>query len=137
MELVIQDRISAFPALKSFLCTIPPNLLSLSFSTLSGVLPCQSSDPAAPETGDRLHTAALLHDHVYVRFHDLCDFTNLEINRQSRPSKSGPSSFFFENKTGGTLFLFWIILFFLGALIAQNSDEVPGAFQRTSPSRPQ
>lgn len=31
VELVIQDRVSVFPALKSFLCTFPPSLLSLSF----------------------------------------------------------------------------------------------------------
>lgn len=58
--------------------SLPPCLLR--FSTISGVLPGQSSDPVAPKTGDRLHTAALLHDHVYVGFHDLCDLSNLETN---------------------------------------------------------
>lgn len=75
-----------FPALKGFFCTFPPSLLSPRFSTWLGVLPCQSSDPAAPETGDRLHTAALLHDHVYVGFHDLCDLTNLETEKADNQS---------------------------------------------------
>lgn len=65
----------------------------LSVSTSSGVRPPPSSDPAAPETGDGLHTAALLHDHVDVGFHDLGDLTNLEAHRQTRQSKSGPISF--------------------------------------------
>lgn len=65
----------------------PPCLRSFSFSTLSGVLKRQSSDPAAPEAGDRLHTAALLHDHVDVGLHDLCDLTNLETNRQNQTIK--------------------------------------------------
>lgn len=39
--------------------------------------PVGSPDPVAPIAGDRLHTAALLHNHVYVGFHDLCDLSNL------------------------------------------------------------
>lgn len=35
VELVIQDRVSVFPALKSFLCTFPPSLLSLSYYLVS------------------------------------------------------------------------------------------------------
>lgn len=41
-----------------------------------------------------------------------------------------------KGKRGGPLFLFWIILPFLGALTAWKSDEAPGEFQRTFPSRP-
>lgn len=41
------------------------------------VLSNQSPDPVAPITGHRLHTAALLHNHVYIGFHDLGDLSNL------------------------------------------------------------
>lgn len=37
----------------------------------------RSPDPVGSITGHRFDTAALLHDHVYVRFHDLRDLSNL------------------------------------------------------------
>lgn len=38
----------------------------------------QSSDPVASKAGHRFDTAALLHNHVYVGFHDLRDLSHLE-----------------------------------------------------------
>lgn len=57
-------------------------------------------------------------------------------NKQTKQPIKVWTIILFKDKTDGTLFLFWIILFFSGALTRWNSDKVPGEYQRTSPSRP-
>lgn len=77
----------------------------------------QSPDPVGSITGDRLHTAALLHNHAYVGFHNLCDLSNLAMYRRNTQSED--------------------ILFPLTyKLISTAKCYAPGVFQRASLSHP-
>lgn len=88
------------------------------FPQLSRSLP--SPDPVAAVAGDRLHAAALLHDHVNVGFHDLCDLSDLATQGERRHLKHPRN--FPEN-----------------VQLEQQPHVIvnaPVAFQRTSRARP-
>lgn len=72
--LFVQGILSLFSFLlcpSKLRCTVAESILLCLYS--------KSPDPVGSITGDRLHAAALLHNHVYVGFHDLCDLSNLEM----------------------------------------------------------
>lgn len=71
MEIVRVATLLKSKSLLPFLCQV-----SVAECVLWSCL-AESPDPAGSITGYRLHTAALLHDHVYVGFHDLGDLSNL------------------------------------------------------------
>lgn len=75
MEIVRVATLLKSKSLLPFLCQV-----SVAECVLWSCL-AESPDPAGSITGYRLHTAALLHDHVYVGFHDLGDLSNLPMYR--------------------------------------------------------
>lgn len=64
--------------------TAPSLLIIFNVQRTNCVVSDASPDPVGSITGHRLDAAALLHYHVYVGFHDLCDLSNLQMYRQKK-----------------------------------------------------